>query len=292
MEMELVLERVYWDLRAYDKMFETAHEVRRIAAENIGKESLPYADATGYLARALVGLHQPLEAQAAAREAIALQRKLRGPGSAYEADSLSCLGDALRGTHCLQEAETVVRQAVSILRKQTGNDSNEVAWALNTLSIILENENKVSEAEAVIREAIDIRKRISPDQKQWPLAVHYERLGRALLAYGDTNQWPQAEDALRKSLAIETAVLGPAHPALVHPDFSLAQLLEEEGRFSEASIHYRKSADLARITPAMSNEERAFYILQFGKYLARRGENQESIEICREAQALSPMPRQ
>ena len=81
MEIEMVLANVYFDLREFDKMAESAQEARRLAAGITGKDSPSYADATGLLARALQGLGKAKEAEITAREAIALQRKARGPGS-------------------------------------------------------------------------------------------------------------------------------------------------------------------------------------------------------------------
>jgi tetratricopeptide (TPR) repeat protein len=78
----------------------------------------------------------------------------------------------------------------------------------------------------------------------------------------------------------------------VFSHLTLAQTLEGEGKFSEAAIHYRNAADVACSAPAISNQQKAFYVLQYGQYLARRGESQESEKMRREAEALSPTPGQ
>jgi tetratricopeptide (TPR) repeat protein len=289
MELELVLANVYWALREYDKMAEAAQDARRLAAGSIGKDSLPYADATSLLARALVGLEKP-EAEATAREAIALQRNVRGPGSINEADSLSCLGDALRHMGRLPEAESAIVQSVAIFRQQLGNDTSEVAWALNTLNIVLENEGKLAEAERVIREAIAIREKLSPDREELPLAAHYERLARTLITSGLTNRLPEAEEALRKSIEIESRLAGEKYPGLLFPHWSMAQLLEQQGRLSEAEEHYRAAAEVARSARGMSQDQRAFFIVELGRFLGRVGKQQESSAVISESQAISSTP--
>jgi eukaryotic-like serine/threonine-protein kinase len=266
MELELVLASVYWNLREHDKMAESAQEARRLASGSIGKDNLPYADATSFLARALVGLGKP-EAEATVREAIALQRKVRGPGSIKEADTLCCLGDALGRMGRFPEAESAIVQAVAIFRQRLGNDTSEVAWALNTLNIMLQNEGKLAEAESVIREAIGIRMKLSPDREQLPLAYHYERLGRTIMASGSTNRLPEAEGVLRKALAIENRLAGERYPGLAFPNFTIAQALE------------------------MSKDQRGFFIQELGRFLGRVGKNQESSASISESQALSSTPR-
>ena len=296
MEIELVLANVYWDLREFDKMAEAAQEARRLAARGIGKGSVPYADATSSLARALQGMGKTKEAETTAREAIVLERQARGPGSVREADSLTCLGDALRHLDRLPEAESAIKQALAIYRQKLGSNTTQFASALHRLNIVLENEGmtnkeKLPEAERVISEAIAIRRHLSPDQDQLPLAGDYERLARTIITSGVTNRLPEAEELLRKSLAIEIGLAGEKYPDLVFPHFGIARLLEQEGRLSEAELHFRAAAEIARSAGGMSKDLRAYFILELGRYLGRIGKQQEVPALIAESQALSSTPR-
>jgi len=214
MELELVLARVYSDLLEFDRMADSAKKVRRLASGSIGKETFAYADATSFLARALLGSAKLEEAEATAREAIAIQRRLRGPGSTEEAQSLRCLGDSLRGLNRLPEAEAVLVQSATIFRQRLGNDTSEVAWTLNSLNIVLELEGKLAEAEDVIREAIVIRTKLPEGREQVPLGWHYERLAATLMSHGATSRLPEAEEALRKAIEVECRLAGDRYPAL------------------------------------------------------------------------------
>jgi tetratricopeptide (TPR) repeat protein len=289
------LAKVYLGLREFDKMAESAQEARRLAAGNTGKDSSFYADATGLLASALHGMGKSKEAEATAREAIALQRKARGPGSIQEADSLLCLGDVLRHLDRLPEAESAINQALAIYRQKLGNNTSQVAEALNRLNIVLENEGmknkeKLPEAERVIREAIAICRNLSPNQETLPLSGDYERLARTIITSGSTNRLPEAEDLLRKSLAIGNRLAGEKYPDLVFPHFSIARLLEQQGRLAEAEVHYRAAADIARSAQGMSKDPRAFFILELGRFLGRIGKQQEASALIIESRALSSTP--
>ena len=295
MEIEMVLANVYFDLREFDKMAESAQEARRLAAGITGKDSPSYADATGLLARALQGLGKAKEAEITAREAIALQRKARGPGSTQEAYSLLCLGDVLRHLGRLPEAESAINQALAIYRQKLGNNTSQVAEALNRLNIVLEtegrkNKEKLPEAERVIREAIAICRNLSPNQETLPLSGDYERLATIIIASGSTNRLREAEELLRQSLAIGNRLAGEKYPDLAFPHFKIAQLLERQARLSEAEVHYRAAAEIARSAQGMSKEQRAVFILELGRFLGRIGKQQEASALIIESQALSSTP--
>ncbi len=206
------------------------------------------------------------------------------------ADELLRLGGALRRAGRLPEAESALVQSVAIFRHELGNDSIKVANALIALNIVLENEGQHAEAERVIREAITIGAKLSPDRDQMDLASSYERLGRTILTSGSTNRLPEAEEALRKALAMETRLAGEKLPRLVFPHWTIAQVLEQQARLSEAEVHYRAAAELARSSPGMSKDQRAFFILELGRFLGRVGKQQESSATISESQALSSAP--
>jgi len=96
-ELRLTLAQVYFDLQDYKKMEQTARETLRLAHARFGEENLAVADALGQVGRALMFLRGTDEAEVFTRQAVAMQRKLRGEGSLQEADSLCNLGDIMRG---------------------------------------------------------------------------------------------------------------------------------------------------------------------------------------------------
>jgi len=291
MELELILAQVYSDLLEFNKMAESAQEARRLASGSIGKETFPYADATGFLARALLGLGKLKEADTTAREAIAIQRRVRGPWNIKEAESLRCLGDALRGLDQLPEAESAIGQSVTIFRQRLGNDTSEVAWALNSLNIVLANEGKLVEAERTIREAIAIRTKLPPGPEQLPLGWHYERLAATIMSSGSTSRLGEAEEVLGKALEIERRLGGEKYPALAWPHLRMARLLEQQTRRSEAEMHYRAAAEVVKSSQGISKDQRSFFIRELSRFLGRVGKKQESAALESEALNISSTPR-
>jgi serine/threonine protein kinase/tetratricopeptide (TPR) repeat protein len=291
MELNLVLVKVYADLLEFEKMAESAQEARRLAPGSIGNETFPYADATSFLGRALLGLGKLKEAETTAREAIAIQRRVRGAGSIEEAESLRCLGDALRGLDRLSEAESAIVKSVEIFRQRLGNDTSEVAWALNSLNIVLGEEGKLVEAERVIREAIAIRTKLPPGREPLAVGWHYERLAATIMSSGATNRLPEAEELLLKAIEVESQVAGKKYPALAWPHLRMARLLERQARLAEAEVHYRAAAEVARGTQGLSKDQRALFVLQLGRFLGRAGKQQESSALISESQSMSSTPR-
>ena len=166
-ELRSTLTQVYMDLQVYRKMEESARETLRLARAQFGDENSVVADAVGQLGWALMYLREMDEAEHVARQAIALERKVRGAGSAQEGAALVNLGDVLRhqcDLHSdqskLQQAEDALRKGLAIRRKQLGNDNDDVGWTLYTLATLLGREGKVAEAVSVQQEALAIRQRI------------------------------------------------------------------------------------------------------------------------------------
>ncbi len=171
-ELGLTLGKVYFDLQLYKKMEDTARHTLQLARAQYGEENAAVADALGQLGRALMFLRKIDEAETLTRQAIDMQRRVRGPGSPQEADSLVNLADVLRNgirsgddrIKKLAEAESSCRAGLAIRRKVIGNESDETAWALHALAIVLVDEGRVDESEAAIREAQAIRLRIHGEE--------------------------------------------------------------------------------------------------------------------------------
>ena len=129
-ELGLTLGKVYFDLQLYKKMEEMARHTLQLARAHYGEEHVTVADALWQLGRALVFLRNASEAETVTRQAIAMQRRLRGENSTEEADSLCNLawilcnqwepgGDDQKK---LAEAEPLVRAGLAIYRKRLGNE--------------------------------------------------------------------------------------------------------------------------------------------------------------------------
>jgi serine/threonine protein kinase len=288
-ELRLTLAQVYFDLQLYKKMEETARETLRLARAHFGEENLAAADALNLLGRALYALHETDEAESVTRQAIAMQRKLRGDGSLQEASALEHLGDILRHQYYfhsedqakLAEAETAVRGSLAIRRKRLGNNSDEVAWALHTLNMVLDAEGKLAEAEAVIREALTIhRKNHGEDHPS--VGMDYCVLGGSL---GAQNRLDEAAANYRRGLDIlERTTAAKWEQAGAHA--GLARILAGQGKLGEAEIHHREALDLARKVVSADDAYLPGHIDSLANILRKNGKLAEARPLAEEAVAI------
>jgi serine/threonine protein kinase/tetratricopeptide (TPR) repeat protein len=293
-ELRLTLAQVYNELQLYEKMEETAREALRLARAHFGEENLVVADALGWIGRARALLGDMDEAEGFIRQAIAMERKLRGEDSVEEARCLNDLGYILSQQAWLKEgqfqsklseAETATRAGLAIFRKRLGNDSSEIAWTLNTLNLVLENEGKLPEAEAAIREGIAIRERINPAGHPGNIAL-YERLGRTILTTGSTNRLQEAEACLRKALELDERIVGKGKLSQVHAHLSLGEVLERQGKLDEAEIHYRQAAAIARKEGGADALDLPWPLSALANLLRQRGKLTEARAAAEEAVAI------
>src|SRR5262249_33285167 len=95
-DLYLTLGKVYFALQNYTEMEAKALRARQLAGRAWGKESSATADALVQLGRAQLFLRHIGEGDTVMRQAIAMQRKVRGAGSEEEADAVCILSDLLR----------------------------------------------------------------------------------------------------------------------------------------------------------------------------------------------------
>jgi tetratricopeptide (TPR) repeat protein len=219
------------------------------------------------------------------RQAITMERKLRGEGSAQEGAALMNLGDVLRhrqGT--LVEAETAYRASLAIRRKQLGNDNDEVGWNLYTLATLLGMERRSDEAVAVQQEALAIRRKIHGDEHPYT-GEDYSQLGRLLS--DSTNRIDEAVNYLRKGLDIMKRTEGAGkNYRQVWAETSLALVLSKQGKLAEAEIHFRAAVTIARTQEGTDYPDTVLFILNLGNILRREGKLAEARALAEEAVAI------
>ncbi len=290
--LRLTLADTYSALAMYKQMEEMARGTLRLARAHGGEENLAVADALGQLGRALMFLRAIDEAEPVTRQAIAMQRKLRGIGSVQEADSLVNLGDVLRhqnnlhpgDQNKLDEAEAALRAGLEIRRSRLGNESTEVAWALRALTILFRERQKLGEAEAADREALAIHQKIYGDEHPYT-ADNFTSLGATL---SSQNRLDEAESLYRKGLGIMKRDEGKGtwggHQASAHAAF--AGILESKGELVEAESEYRQALDIARRTMGEDHLDLPRYIADLAHFLRRNGTLAEARPLAEEAVAI------
>ena len=294
-ELRLTFGRVYFDLQLYKKMAENARRTLDLARTRYGEENVAVADALGQLGRALMYLRVNEEAEAVTRQAIALQRRLRGPGSAQEAESLSTLADILRnGIHSgvdrqskLNEAESAERPALAIRRKIFGNESDETAWTIHSLSLILLVQGKIIDAEASIREAIAIRERIHGEEHPYS-ASDRNWLGNILYRQGKLDE---AEQCFKRSLEIKEKLDGKGKLSQAHIHYSLGQLFRKRGKLEEAEAQYKEAIAIGTREVGKDYLDLPTYLAGLTMVLAQEDKLTEARECAERASAFVNVTR-
>ena len=217
------------------------------------------------------------EAEGYQRDALEGLRRVLGADHPRTLTAVTGMGSLREDQGRLSEAEALFRQALEGRRRKLGDDHSETIESLRNVGSVLEQEGKLEDAEAFDREAVDRGRRSLGDADPATLSAvaglegvrirqgHADEaepvlagaiatarkvlpathtvLGRALLQYGRCltalARYPQAESALRESLAIHERA-EPVHVRFVAA--SLAALYEAWGKPAEAA-EWRKRAE-------------------------------------------------
>jgi len=289
-ELRFTLTQVYMDLQLYRKMEESASETLRLARFHFGDENPAVADALGQLGRALMYLREMDDAERITRQAIAMERKVRGERSAQEGAALVNLGDVLRhqaslysDQNKLREGEAALREGLAIRRKQLGDDNDDVGWTLYTLATLLGEEGKIDEAVSAQKEALASRQKIHGGEHPYT-AEDYSQLGR-LLSYS-TNTFDEAVNDLRKALEILKRTQGEGKYRQTWLEISLADALSRQGKLEEAEIHYRAAVTIARNVMGKDCPDLPGFIMNLANILGREGKLTEARACAEETVAI------
>jgi eukaryotic-like serine/threonine-protein kinase len=249
-ELRLMLAQVYFELQLHREGERISRHALEAARAHIGEENVLVADALQQRGRALTYLRAFDEAETSLRQAVAMERRLRGEGSEREATALCSLSDTLRhqaetrGDRAKQlaEAEQAARESLAIRRKCLGNDHDNTAWSLVVLSLALQSQHKYSEFEAAIREAHAIRVRLHGEQHPFT-AIDLKYLGLALMLQGKIEE---AERCVRESLGVSQKMEGKTTISQAETHSILGDILSREGKLDEAETHCRAAVTIAR----------------------------------------------
>lgn len=109
------------------------------------------------------------------------------------------------------------------------------------IGIVLASGNRLDEAAPIFLEVIEsIERELGPDSPQ--AAVAHANYGQLLLGL---DRQRDAEQHLRRSLAIAGALHGPDSPALFHATLMLGSALSEQGRHEEARDALNRAVEMA-----------------------------------------------
>jgi serine/threonine-protein kinase len=128
------------------------------------------------------------EAEALAREGLAMKQRLFGDENAEVALSLNTLAAVLVSAGRPSEAERLFRRSIELRRKLDGPRSPGLAKAISNLAVILADQGRLAEAEALHREALAMRRRLYEPDGHPELLRSLAGLGRLRVRQGDSRE--------------------------------------------------------------------------------------------------------
>jgi serine/threonine-protein kinase len=168
-------------------------------------------------------------AVATARQGFEMRRKLFGPGHEQVAMSLSNLADALEQQGDPSAARPLYEEALRIQRKVYGGEHPRCAVVLTHLADLALAEGDRGKAESLAQQAVDIRRKA--------LGEDHADFGTSLMSLGSIRlavSPQEAEQHLRRALAILTKALPAGHWRLAEAESRLGACLAERRKRVEA----------------------------------------------------------
>lgn len=290
-ELRLMLAQLYFELQLYREVEKIARHTLKMARADIGEENAWVADALMQCGRALNFLRAFDEAESMTRQAIAMERRLRGEGP-KEATALCSLSDTLRhqaeirGDRVAQlaEAEQVARESLAIRRKHLGNDHDNTAWSLIVLSLALQSQHKYPEFESAVREAYGIRMRLHGEMHPFT-AIDLQYLGLALALQGKLDE---AETSVRLSLEISEKMEAKATISRAEAHWILGDILRKQNKLDEAETYCRTAVAIAKREMGADYLDLPMFLSALADVLSKQDKlpesrqcAQEAVDICR-----------
>jgi tetratricopeptide (TPR) repeat protein len=281
-ELRLVLARTYHDMGLYQEMEETACGALELAQERLGPQTTDVAEALRLEGDALQHLGNLEQAEALARQALDLRRRLGSENEPGFAVYLDTLGEVLQSQSRLAEAETVLRQALAARRDLLGNEDNETASSIHNLASVLREEGQLDEAESLQREALAIQTKLfGPEHPTVALS-----LNNLALSVGNRGQYLEAEALWHQVLEMQRRLLGNEHQYVARALLNLATVLNKEGKTTEAEAAVREAIDLLRKIFGGEHPDLARALNSLGVLLNKQGKYEQAEALEREALAM------
>jgi serine/threonine protein kinase/tetratricopeptide (TPR) repeat protein len=248
--------------------------------EQVGNQPAVEAEMRSLIGRLYVEIGNYEGAEAMARAALALYRKLAGPASAEAASALNDLGMALWKQRKLAEAEAAYQEALVIRRRLFGNEHVDVATTLNNLGAVYRRQKKLTESEALTREGLALRRRLLGNEH---LDVA-DSLRNLAIILGDRSQRAEAEVAAREMLAMRRRLLGNNHPLVAAALADLAWVVGNKS--GEAEVLETEAFGIQRKVLGDDHPDVARSIYLLGERMRQNGNLTESHAVLSAALSI------
>ena len=220
-----------------------------------------------------------MDAEAAARRAVALRERFLEPGHPDTVAAWSLLASVLRASGRLEEAETLYRKAKTATNARFGKSHPRAAEAGRELAVCLTERGDFAAAEALLDDA---RKVLGGNKKSDPFAS--SRLDHATAdLYRETGRFTEAEPLYFAAIQAVVKKLGPAHPLSTSWAYDATRFLMAKGRYKEA--HKLLTAVLSGREKTLGRNHPATVatLELLGEVLEQLGQRAEAEAVVREA---------
>ena len=184
-------------------------------------------------------LERRAEATAVAERALALGTSAFGANDVRLSDTLAALGGLARDRENFAESVSYFERALAGLRAANSSPF-DVASAMDNLGDVYGLLGRFDDGERMLKQALDLFDRSFGQNAE--AAPNYDKMLNDLgNLYLDAGRLPDAEAAMRRSLAITRARNGEVHPNVAATMGNLATVLEHEARYAEAEKLYQQT---------------------------------------------------
>ena len=160
------------------------------------------------------GKHE--EAEQIMRKIIPLRKKVHGEESRNTLTTMSYLAECLSESGKYETAEEMTRSLLRIRTRVFGEEHPDTLLSMSDLAFYMSNQSKHDEAEQ--------------------MAVHLT----------NQNKHDEAEQMARRTLSLQTKILGSEHPDTIYTTRVLIRILNEQDKYDEAEQMARQTLQLAK----------------------------------------------
>ncbi|RZJ92011.1 MAG: tetratricopeptide repeat protein, partial [Brevundimonas sp.] len=221
------------------------------------------------------------EAEAAARESLALRRVHLGDVHEKTADSLNLVANALTAQGRHAEADPLYRQVLGMYEVLYGPNDFHVAIVLSNLGNSLRRTGRGHQAEPLYVRAVTIAEGADD-----PVL-----LAQCLTNYGwflhVTGDGARAEAPFRRALELALQIVGPDHPFTGNALANLGYALSDQGRWTEAEAPFREGLAVSEAGVGADSPDLLDTLTGYAGVLDRLGKGDEAEALYRRARAIA-----
>jgi len=212
-----------------------ANDVRKIAIEHWGENSLINARALGVLAQVSSNRGAYSESEAIRQKALPIYLTL-APDSVITAGFLSNFGGLYIQIAQYDKAEQFLKNALALMERINRTGHNFYATTLGKIGELYKDQGRYDEAEVALIKAKDARlKRFGNKHARYSDALY----GLAIF-YLESNQLELAEQALLDVRSIDEATIGKQSQDYGGTLNALGNLYNEMGKFEKAETYFKE----------------------------------------------------